>query len=162
MCTITNYYDHDVTNVTLRNSYNAYWYDSSENLIKSNSDTYTITSLPSASSVKLIITKSPLFNVNIIKPERAFYINNNKIMPSSTTVIIGKIDIEVDVSCYNHSDISGVEFYIDDELKDMDVEGPYSWTWDEKAFLKHTIKAIAYTTDNDIATDEQEVWIFNL
>ncbi len=162
MCTITNYYDHDVTNVTLRNSYNAYWYDSSENLIKSNSDTYTITSLPNASSVKLIITKSPLFNVNIIKPERAFYINNNKIMPSSTTVIIGKIDIEVDVSCYNHSDISGVEFYIDDELKDMDVEGPYSWTWDEKAFLKHTIKAIAYTTDNDIATDEQEVWIFNL
>jgi outer membrane protein assembly factor BamB len=160
-CTLTNNYDHAVTNITLKNSYNAYWYDSSEHLLTSNSDTLTLTHLPSASSVKLIITKTPLFSVNITKPEKAFYMKNKKIMPFFTTVILGEIEIEVDVSCVNFSDIHRVEFFIDDELRHIDVEEPYTWMWNEQTFFRHTLKTIAHTKDNTSATKEQEIWIFN-
>jgi hypothetical protein len=34
--------------------------------------------------------------------------------------------------------------------------------WDETIFGTHTIKAIAYDNAGNIATVEQEVWIFNL
>jgi outer membrane protein assembly factor BamB len=67
-CTITNYYDHDVTNITLRlgDSAGAYWYDASGTLLKSDSDNYTINHLSGASSLTFIIT----FEVENLAPEK--------------------------------------------------------------------------------------------
>ncbi len=100
-------------------------------------------------------------NTHIIKPEKALYIFNKKIMPLSSALIIGKIDIEVVATSYQY-EIDKVEFYIDDELKYTDYEWQYKWLWEERAVGAHTIKIIAQDTANNTATDEQEVWIFNL
>jgi len=62
-CTITNYYDHGVKNIILKLNFSAYWYDSLGNLLKSNSDYYTIDSLSSLSSMTFLITKKPLESV---------------------------------------------------------------------------------------------------
>ena len=42
------------------------------------------------------------------------------------------------------------------------TEKPYTWTWDERIFFKHTIKVIAYDEDGLTDTDIVEVSIFNL
>ena len=101
----------------------------------------------------------PTPNVNIIKPEKALYIFNKKIIPLFFTLIIGEIDIEVNASDYLYG-IDRVEFYIDDEIKSTDTSEPYSWTWDEMVFFRHTIKAIAYNNAGNSASDEIVVWKF--
>lgn len=104
-------------------------------------------------------SSSPL--VDIIKPEKAIYINNKKILPFFTTIIIGDIDIEVQAS----DDVSGifsVEFYVNDEWKATDIIEPYRSTWDERAFGRRNLLVMAYDYAGNKATDKQEVWIFNL
>jgi len=98
--------------------------------------------------------------LDISSPEEGFlYIINRKIMPFFTTLIIGKIDIEVNVSD-DQTGIDIVEFYIDDNFKANDAIEPYSWTWDKWAFFKHTIKVTAYDNAGNNASDELIVWKF--
>jgi outer membrane protein assembly factor BamB len=61
-CEVTNTYDHDVTNVKLKlsDNSNAYWYDSSGNLLKSESDYYMIDNMTSLSSLTFIIANNPV------------------------------------------------------------------------------------------------------
>jgi hypothetical protein len=56
-CTVTNYYDHDVTKVKLKLDFNAYWHDSSGDLLKPESDNYVIDSLSNSSSMTFIIAE---------------------------------------------------------------------------------------------------------
>ena len=44
--------------------------------------------------------------------------------------------------------------------KGNDTTEPYSWIWDERAFLKHTIKVVAVDFKGNIADDEIIVWNF--
>ena len=75
-----------------------------------------------------------------------------------SAIIIGKIDIEVN-AFDNLSGINRVEFYIDDELKDVDDTKPYSWTWDEKVtFFPYEIKVIAYDNAGNQNSDIRKVW----
>ena len=67
-CIVTNYYDHEVENITLKIDFNAYWYDSSGNLLKSDSDNFVIDTLSSSSSMTFIISKNPYFNLPPEKP----------------------------------------------------------------------------------------------
>lgn len=99
-------------------------------------------------------------DVEIAKPLKAFYINNNRIFPYFKTRIIGKIDIEatVDDDWWGPSSVEKIEFYIDDELKDTVDTGPYIYTWSEKKIGKHTIKVIAYDFDGSSDTKEIEVY----
>ncbi len=95
----------------------------------------------------------------MIKPENALYFKNNKILPFFTTLVIGDIDVEVDVT----DDMSGVskaEFYVDDELQETDNIAPYSWTWDEMIFGRRIIRAVAYDKSDNNVTDERIVWKF--
>jgi len=62
-CIVTNYYDHDAENIILKLDFNAYWYDSLGNLLKSDSDYYIIDNLSSSSSMKFIILKNPSVNL---------------------------------------------------------------------------------------------------
>ena len=86
----------------------------------------------------------PLF-LKITKPENALYLRNRKILRLFKPLIIGKIDIEVEAT-QEQFGIHRVEFYIDNELKEIDTTKSFSWTWDEKVFLKHryTIKVVAF------------------
>ena len=95
--------------------------------------------------------------VDLAKPLRALYINNNRLMPYNKAKIIGKIDIEA----YIYEDWWGgvqaekVEFYIDGELKETLTTEPYIWTWDEIVFGKHMIKVVAY--DDEGKSDFKEI-----
>ena len=111
-------------------------------------------------SLALTIENEPP-TVNIIKPEKALYIRNRKILPRfiRKTLILRKIDIIADAQ--DSSGIKKVEFYIDNELRTV-VENPpyiYTWTRDKLTFLKHrhTIKIIAVDNAGNIARDEMKV-----
>lgn len=108
------------------------------------------------------LSEPPEISVGIIRPEMALYINNSMILsPLRRALIIGGIDVEVEASSsYPSGVIDRVEFYIDDVLKATDDTEPYSWTWDERIFWRHTIKVIAYSTDG-FADEQMEVGIYN-
>ncbi len=98
-------------------------------------------------------------SVKITKPEKAIYLNNNKITPFFIPIIIGAIDIDVQATDAE-SGMKQVEFYIDNVLKSTDTTSPYSWTWSTMAFFSHTIKAVACDNAGNTATDEITVWKF--
>jgi hypothetical protein len=101
-------------------------------------------------------------SVDIAKPLRAIYSNNQRILPWSSTVIIGPISIEPTSEDFYYGPgdqwkVQKVEFYIDGALKATATAEPYLWNWTAKAFGKHTIKVLAYGFDNETASKEIEV-----
>ena len=100
--------------------------------------------------------------VDIAKPLRAFYINNNRLFPYNKARIIGKIDIEAYVydDWWGGGSAEKVEFYIDGKLKKELTSEPYIWTWSEIKFGKHTIKVIAYDQEGNSDFKEIEVYKF--
>jgi hypothetical protein len=98
-------------------------------------------------------------DVDIAKPLRALYVNNNRIMPFNKVKIIGSIEIEaiVNYDWWGHTDIEKIEFYIDGDLKASIYNEPFNWTWAERKIGKHTIKVIAYDTEGNSASKEIEV-----
>ncbi len=163
MCTITNQYNHEVLNIKLENPYNAYWYNSEKNMLKTLSNNYTLDRLQEMSSIDIIISKEPLPpipKINITKPENALYIGDRKIMPTNIPLILGKITIETQIT-YQYDDIDRVEFYINNKLKEVKRNTPYFFTWDERAFLNNNIKTVVVTEDELRGSDEISIWIFN-
>ena len=55
-----------------------------------------------------------------------------------------------------------VDFYVDDSLKHTATSTPYTWTWDEKAFGKKTIKVSAYDNIGNGVYINIEVLILNI
>jgi hypothetical protein len=104
-------------------------------------------------------------SVDIAKPLRALYLNNQRIIPWASTRIIGPIDIEATGTDFFYGpggewQVQKVEFYIDDALKATVTTEPYLWNWTAKTPGKHTIKVIAYGFHNDTASKELEVTKF--
>ena len=101
ICTVTNTYDHDVSNVKLELSdgIGASWYDPYGNLLKLESDYYMIDNISSLASLTYIITKD-----EIHPPFR----------PTITGPPSGKIDIEYEYS-FVSTDVDGdeISYYID-------------------------------------------------
>jgi hypothetical protein len=100
-----------------------------------------------------------ILEVDIIKPQKALYIANHRVLPLLfKPVIYGSIDIEVDAS----DGTTFVEFSTDGKIKATDDSEPYIWTWDTKTLLKHrhTIKVVAYGRFGGSASDEIVVWKF--
>jgi hypothetical protein len=95
-------------------------------------------------------------NIEIIHPDNGFYINNDKIFPFFTPVMIGDVLIKTNAS----EDIEYVEFYLDDVHIDTDVYYPFEWSWDEINFFKHTIKVVAYNNLEKQVDDELVIWKF--
>lgn len=92
--------------------------------------------------------------IKIIEPENYIYLVGIKIIPFLKPIAIGKVNVRVIAT----SDVSHVEFCIDDKLKYVDNEQPYEWTWKEFAFGKHEIKVVAYNENGGEAEDNIEVW----
>lgn len=98
-------------------------------------------------------------SVEIIKPEKALYLNDNKVFPLIFgTLILGPITVEADVA---GSTAEKVEFYIDNVIKYTDYSEPFSWKWDEQISMKHTIKIKAYDQTLTSVEKTDSVWIFN-
>ncbi|KAA0012294.1 MAG: hypothetical protein FE041_03795 [Thermoplasmata archaeon] len=114
----------------------------------------TVASIPSVDDI------AP--QLQIINPKEGYlHIFGKDILPVGFTIIIGSITVKAD-AYDGETGISTVEFYVDDELKSTDSSQPYEWLWDETAFLKHRIKAVAKGFAGNTASIEKEVWIFNI
>jgi hypothetical protein len=97
--------------------------------------------------------------MKVTKPENALYIGDKKILPFFTPVSIGKITIETTATSNNYN-IGRVEFFIDGTLQSTDSTAPYSWTWTRVAFLRHTIRIVAYDTAGHNSSREFSLWKF--
>jgi len=153
-CIVTNYYDHDAENITLKLDFNAYWYDSLGNLLKSNSDHYIIDNLSSSSSMTFIIQKNPQENL----PPNA---------PSIDGPTSGKAGTAYDY-IFTAIDPDGhdVQYYIDwgdgdTEWTSFAASGTsvtVSHTWDEQGDYTITAKAKdEYGLESNWATLEVEM-----
>ncbi|HEC95256.1 MAG TPA: hypothetical protein ENI45_04750 [Thermoplasmatales archaeon] len=111
---------------------------------------------------------SPLFEenvsfaVDIVKPkENRLYIFGKEIIYLPVTTIIGGVDVEVRVN-KALGDVTKAEFYVDNKLKFVDEEEPYSWMWDETVFGRHALKVAAYDETKKVGEDEKKIIIFNI
>jgi len=107
------------------------WYESH--------DMFTFNLFGDPSMLLAGVSKTPP-TIQITKPKDSIYIGNNEIIPFSSPLIFGNINIEVDVS----ENVEYVEFYIDGDLKETDSDYPFSHSWTDVVFFQHTIKTIAF------------------
>jgi hypothetical protein len=98
--------------------------------------------------------------ITITCPTTGLYLFDTKLIPLSSTVIIGAITIQAEADD-QESGIDKVEFYIDDELSIADDIAPYEWLWDETAFFVHRVSVVAYDNGGNHASDHVDLWIFN-
>lgn len=69
-------------------------------------------------------------------------------------LVFGAIDINVETS----NDIEKIEYYVDDTLKHVDTDQPFSWRLNEKAFFKKiTVKVKAYTDIDEYILKIQKI-----
>ena len=102
--------------------------------------------------------------ITIDTPQKGYlYIAGREItaLPLGITLILGNIYIEI-TATDETSNISRVEFYIDDELKYTATEQPYGWLWDETIYFAHVLKATAYNGSGNSETTELRLLIFNI
>jgi len=85
-----------------------------------------------------------LSGVEITKPKEGyFYFFDREIAPMGITLVLGKITIEIETT----ENISGVDIYIDDELKFSDYTYPYSRLWNERVIGRHVIRVTEHGGD---------------
>ena len=113
---------------------------------------------------EIIITETDNISpvIELIEPENALYIGNNKILPLSHIVAIGDITIQADVSDSGGSGLEKVEFYLDDTLMETftSSSNTYQWTWNTIAFFKHKITIKAYDYSDNINTIDIDIFKF--
>ena len=104
----------------------------------------------------------PEITIEIIKPKNGIYFKNKMIFPFYFPIIIGPIDIEINVSLYGGEPIDHVEILIDDNSKYNFTSEPYVYHWDDITFLKirHKIEVIAHRKEDSDASKELKVWKF--
>ena len=107
-----------------------------------------------------------LIEIAIIQPwEKTLYLWGFPIpILLSRTIIFGNITILVSAASLQL--IDKIEFYVNDVLKHVEIDRfewlLVPWNWDEPILFKHTIKVIAYDNGGFTASDELDVWIFNI
>ena len=108
--------------------------------------------------IGLTVFGSLIFLVNKnYKVSNFIYLKNFKLLPFFKTVILGPLSVKLDLE-----NINKAEFYVDGELKDTITNPPYIWSWNEKAFLKHTLEAKIYDKNgNNFSSGEMSFYIFN-
>ena len=115
-------------------------------------------------SFKTIKEDSEPPKVNITSPELGFiYIYvlvvqlRLHILPTTSTLIIGKTDIKVDAT--DNKGINWVKFYINDELRATVSEPPYIYDWNELTIYDlYKIKVVASDLSGNQKSDEVEVY----
>ena len=89
--------------------------------------------------------------------ESFIYFKNRKIIPFFKPIVFGPIKIDV-----NDEKVKKAEFYVNGKLKETITKAPYTWMWDEKAFLKHNIEAKIFDEEgNSTSSGEMTFYLFN-
>lgn len=113
----------------------------------------------------MVVCGDPTLNLHlktqmrITKPENGIYIGDNKVLPFFTPILFGRITIEANAT-NNEYGINSVAFLIDNNVKKNDSSEPYTFLWDERVFLRHDIKVIAYDNAGKSISKELLVWKF--
>ena len=132
------------------------WYaNASDGDLTNTSDTWSFTT-------KKDPNKPP--TIDILKPaEKYVYFRNIKLFAWKMTFIIGKIDIEVNVT--DNKEVQKVEFYIDGFLEHTATNATdnntYKWTLNKIMFFGHIIKIKAYDNDGNVAEDSRMIFVIN-
>ena len=111
--------------------------------------------------VKIITNESnneKNINMNIIKPNNGIYLKNKKIIPFFTTIVIGTIDVEININ--NSENLNRVELYINNEFIKSYTSAPYIYTWENSKYGKYVIKAIAF--DKYGENKEEEIYVLKI
>jgi hypothetical protein len=90
--------------------------------------------------------------VTLVKPLKALYIKNVKVMNFFTTVAIGFLDVEVNATD-NETGVAKVVFSLDGVPKSTTSFPPYVWRWAEAGFFFYQLTVTAY----DYAGNKQDV-----
>lgn len=104
--------------------------------------------------------------VGITHPKRGkIHIFSKVILESlslKNTILLGRTTVTAQAS--DDSDITKVEFYLDDQLVKEFTSEPYEWTWKTPSLfrVKHTIKVIAYDNEGKTSTATMDVIAFIL
>jgi len=100
--------------------------------------------------------------VDILKPKNGIYYKNEMIIPFYFPIIIGPVDLEIDVTLNSGIPIDHVEILIDGISKYNFTTEPYIYHWNEKTPLRfrHKLEIIAHRNYASDATKELMVWKF--
>jgi PKD repeat protein len=112
-------------------------------------------------STTVNITKDNPPMIQFTSPlENSFYFRDRQLfMLDSKTIIIGPSKISVNAT--DDVTVRRVEFYIDDVLKHVDYEEPYTMDW-KTGLLRHTIKAVAFDPSGQQSYTENTVFKWRL
>ena len=136
-----------------------YVYIDDEAYIPNGSVTYYIDDYE---TVWINISLEPELIVEIIKPDNGFYFKNKMIFPFCFPIIIGPIDVEINVTLNAGNPIEQVEVLIDGISKHNFTTVPYIYHWDEKTpfRFRHKLEIIAHRNWDSECAKEIEVWKF--
>ena len=98
-------------------------------------------------------------NIQILKPEDGLYLQNKKILELKSSVVFGPINIKCEVTD-EETGVESVQIYLNDELKTIRENPPYSFLWDEQVFGQFKIKIVAYDYAENDYSIEKNVWKF--
>jgi len=99
------------------------------------------------------------FQVEITKPLKALYMQDQRIIPYQRSIVFGEITVQayVEGELYHDFDPERIEFYLDGELMETVYSQPYNWTWNTFSLGKHQLKVVAHSDDGRTVEDELEV-----
>jgi len=101
-------------------------------------------------------TENP--TIDILQPKKGYlYILGKEITPTvaGLTIVIGEIEVKVAAS--DNIGVERVEFYIDNTLKEVDYEAPYSWKWRESTIGWRILEIRAYDITGNMAMQQVTV-----
>jgi hypothetical protein len=102
------------------------------------------------------------FDMELARPTNGLYLFGNRIFGISNTIIIGGINIEVDITSFTGgpANVQYVEFFVDGVSKMTDTSAPYGWTLNEQMFGTHEIKVTAHTVEGASITRTISAMVF--
>ena len=101
-------------------------------------------------------------HVDLLKPKNGIYYKNEMIIPFYFPIIIGPVDLEIDVTLNSGIPIDHVEILIDGISKYNFTTEPYIYHWNEKTPLRfrHKLEIIAHRNYASDESKELMVWKF--
>ncbi|MGC9308672.1 MAG: metallophosphoesterase [Thermoplasmatota archaeon] len=110
---------------------------------------------------RFAVTSDAAPAIAIVRPGPGMYLFNRYVMPLSSTVVVGPVDVEAVVSTCGTA-IQKVVFSTEDEILYEDADLPFSYHFDLTAFGRHTITATAYDDTGEVAHAAIDMFIINL
>jgi PKD repeat protein len=97
--------------------------------------------------------------IELIKPTKGIYINNQKMIDFPIILLFGKTDFTLDVTD-EESEIQTIQINLNGDLKMNTTQSPCTWTWDDPCFGYNFFEVTAFDTMNNQQTIKRMVWKF--